>query len=65
MNAAMIVMQYPAVESVLEMPLPQWDEEIQALAADRSHQTLANRVCFGRSARCPQYAHAPGGNCLV
>jgi hypothetical protein len=44
MNAAMIVMQYPAVESVLEMPLAQRDKEIQALAADRSHHTLASGV---------------------
>jgi hypothetical protein len=47
MNAAMIVMQYPAVESVLEMPLAQRDEEIQALPADRSHHTLANGVGEG------------------
>ena len=65
MNAAMIVMQYPAVESVLEMPLAQRDEEIQALPSDRSHHTLANGICFGRSGRRPQYAHAHGGNRLV
>ncbi len=54
MNAAVIVMQYPAVESVLEMPLAPRDVEIQALPADRSHHALANGVCFGRSGRCPQ-----------
>jgi hypothetical protein len=41
---ALTVMQYPAVESVLEMPLAQQDEEIQALPADRSHHTLADGV---------------------
>ena len=65
MNAAMIVIQYPTVESVLEMPLAQRDEEIQALPADRSHHTLANGICFGRSGRCPQYAYAHGGNRLT
>ena len=53
MNAAMIVMQYPTVESLFEMPLAQRDEEIQALPSDRSHHTLANGICFGRSGRCP------------
>jgi hypothetical protein len=47
MNAAMIVMQYPTVESVLEVPLAQRDEEIQALPADRSHDALANRIGEG------------------
>ena len=65
MNAAMIVMQYPTVESVLEMPLAQRDEEIQALAADRSHHTLANGVCFGRLRRRSQDAHAHSGNRFV
>ena len=65
MNAAMIVMQYPAVESVLEMPLAQRDEKIQALPADRSHHPLANGIGFGRLGRRPQHAHAHGGNRLV
>ena len=47
MNSAMIVMQYPAVENVLKMPLAQRDEEIQALPADRSHHTFANGICLG------------------
>ena len=58
MNAAMIVMQYPAVESVLEMPLAQRDEEIQALPADGSDHTFASGICLGRPERRPQYAHA-------
>ena len=65
MNAAMIVMQYPVLESAFKMPLAEWDEEIQALPADRAHHTLANGICFGRSGRRPQYAHAHGGNRLV
>ena len=65
MNAAMIVMQYPVVESVLEMPLAQRDEEIQALPADRSHHTFASGICLGRSERRPQDAHAHGGNSFV
>jgi hypothetical protein len=48
MNAPVIVMQYPTVESVLEMPLAQRDDEIQALSADRSHYSLANGVGEGR-----------------
>ena len=36
MNAAVIVMKYPAVENMLEMPLSQGDEEVQALSADRA-----------------------------
>jgi hypothetical protein len=65
MNAAMIVMEYPAVESVREMPLAQRDKEIQALPADGSHHTLASGVCFGRSTRRVQYAHPHAGNRLV
>ena len=47
MNSAMIVMQYPTVEKVLEMPLAQRDEEIQALPADRSHYTFASGISLG------------------
>ncbi len=35
-NAAVIVMAYPAIENVLEMSLSQRYEEIQTLPADRS-----------------------------
>ena len=65
MNAAMIVMQYPVLESAFKMPLAERDEEIQALPSDRSHHTLANGICFGRSGRCPQYAHAHSRNRFV
>jgi hypothetical protein len=47
MNSAMVVMQYPTVEKVLEMPLVQRVEEIQVLAADRSHQAFASRIGLG------------------
>jgi hypothetical protein len=35
-NATVIVMVYPLIENVLEMPLSQRYEEIQTLQADRS-----------------------------
>jgi len=35
-NAAVIVVAHPAMENVLQIPLAQRDEEIQALPADRS-----------------------------
>ena len=60
-NAAVIVMAYPPLENVLQMPLSQRDEEIQALSADGSHQALANGICLGRSRRRPHYAHVHGG----
>ena len=41
-NATMVVMAYPVIENVLEMPLSQGYEEIQTLPADRSDQTFAN-----------------------
>src|ERR1700683_4827772 len=60
-NTAVIVMAYPAIENVLEMPLSQRNEEVQTLPADRSDETLANRICLGRLRRRPQHAHAHGG----
>jgi hypothetical protein len=51
MNSAMVVMQYPTVEKVLEMPLSQGDVEIQALPADRSHYTFASGIGLGRAER--------------
>ena len=57
----MIVMQYPTVENVLEMPLSQRDEEIQTLPADRSNYTLANSISLGRPQRRTQYAYVHGG----
>ena len=64
-NAAVIVMAYPPIENVLQMPLSQRDEEIQALPADRSYYTFASGIGLGRSGRRPQYAHAHGGNRFV
>ena len=47
MNSAMVVMQYPAVENLLEMPLSQRDEKIQALPADGSDHTFASGIRLG------------------
>ena len=57
-NAAVIVVAYPAIENVLEMPLSQRYEEIQTLPADRSDEAFANGICLGRSRRRPQYPQA-------
>ena len=52
-NSAVIVMEDPVVENVLQMPLSQGDQEVQAFSANRSDQTFANRICFGLgSHRC-------------
>jgi len=64
MNSAMVVMFYPTVEKVFEMPLSQRDEEIQALAAYGSDHTFASGICLGRSER-RQNAHAHSGNSFV
>ena len=50
---------------LMELGRRRRDEEIQALPADRSHHTLANGICFGRSKRCPQYADAHVGSSSV
>jgi hypothetical protein len=65
MNSAMVVMFYPTVEKVFEMPLSQRDEEIQALAAYGSDHTFASGICLGRSERRRQNAHAHSGNSFV
>jgi len=64
-NAAVIVMEYPVVENVLQVPLTQGDQGIQAFPANRSNQAFANRICFGRSRRGPQHAHAHRGYGLI
>ncbi|MCU1335391.1 MAG: hypothetical protein JWO19_972 [Bryobacterales bacterium] len=64
-NASVIVMAYPPIENVLQMPLPQRDEEIQALPADGSDHTFASGICLGRPERRPQYAHAHGGHSFI
>ena len=63
MNSAMVLMQYPAVENLLEMPLSQRDEEIQALPADGSDQAFASGIRWGdrkgvRNMRTPMAATA-------
>ena len=57
-NASVIVMAYPPIENVLQMPLSQGDEEIHALPADGSDHTFGSGICLGRPERRPQYAHA-------
>jgi hypothetical protein len=46
-DSAMIVVQDPTVEKMLEMPLTQRDDEVQALAVDCSHYTFASGVSLG------------------
>ena len=43
-STAVIVVAYPSIENMLEMPLSQRYEEIQTLPADRPDQTFANRI---------------------
>ena len=47
MNATMIVMAYPVIENVLEMPLSQRNEEIQTLPADRSRPDVRKPNLLG------------------
>jgi len=65
MNAAMIVMENPLVEDLLQVPFAERNHEVQAVATDRTDQSLASGICLGRSGRRPQYAHAHGGNSFV
>jgi hypothetical protein len=64
-NAAVVVVEYPPIENVLQMPLSQRDEEIQALPTDRSDQAFANSIRLGRPERRPQYAHAHVSDGLI
>jgi len=43
-NPAVIVMDHPTIEKILEMTLPQRDQEIQALSTNPSDQGLANGI---------------------
>jgi hypothetical protein len=65
MSSAMVVMQHPIVEKVLEVPLAQRDEEIQALPTDGSQHAFASGICLGRSDSSPQDPHAHIGNSFV
>ena len=59
-NAAVTVMEDPVVENVLQIPLTQGDQEIQAFPANRSNQAFANSLRRG-----PQHAHAHRGYGLI
>ena len=65
LNTAVIVMAYPPLENVLQMPLSQRNEKIQALPTDRSHQAFATGICLGRLRRRPQCAHAHSGHGFI
>ena len=52
MNAAMIVMENPLVEDLLQVPFSERNHEVQAVATDRTDQSLASGICLGRLRRC-------------
>src|SRR4029450_153538 len=57
MRPASVVMDSPLFDSHFQVALGERNEEVQALSAQASTQTLAHGVCFGRPYRCSQYSH--------
>jgi hypothetical protein len=50
-NSRVIVIGDPLRQEAFQMPLPKWDQEIQALPSDRPHQPLTEGIRFGRPHR--------------
>jgi len=50
MRSSSVVVPHPFAEDVPKMALAEWDHKVEALAANGSHQALAERVGL-RSAR--------------
>src|SRR5260370_26305389 len=50
-------MDSPLFDGHFQVALGDWNEEVQALSAQASTQTLAHGVGFGRPYRCSQYSH--------
>ena len=59
MRAAAIVMHFPGEKDPAQVLLAEWDEEIQALAAEAAEQMLAERVRRWRADRRPEDAQRP------
>ena len=58
MRAAAFVMHFPRAKESAQVLLAEWDEEIQALAAEAAEQTLAERVRRWRVDRGAEDANA-------
>ena len=50
-------MESPLFDGHFQVALGERNEEVQALSAQASAQTLAHGVRFGRPYRCSQYSH--------
>src|SRR4029453_12884625 len=57
MRPTAVVMDSPLFDGHFQVALRERNEEVQALSAQASTQTLAYGVGFGRPYRCSQYSH--------
>ena len=57
MRPASVVMDSPLFDGHFQVALGERNEEVQALSAQASTQTLAHGVGFRRPYRCSQYSH--------
>jgi len=56
-NPSVIVVGDPVLQHLFQMPLPERDQEVQALPSDRPDQPLTNGVCLGRPHRRLEYSY--------
>ena len=61
MRSASVVMDSPLFDGHFQVALGERNEEVQALSAQASTQTLAYGVGFGRPYQCSQYSHTRYG----
>src|ERR1700730_13280310 len=58
-------MDYPVREELAQMLLAEWDDEIQTLPANGSHQTFTTGVRSGRPHRRSKYFESESPECVV
>ena len=63
--AVLVVMDYPVREQLAQMLLVEWDDEIQTLPANGSHQTFTIGVRGGRPHRRSKYFESESPECVV
>ncbi len=56
--AALVVMANPLSQYQSQMPLAEWNQEVQTLAPERSHQPFAVRIRLGSPNWRPQHSEA-------
>lgn len=56
--AALVVMANPLSQYHSQMPLAEWNQEVQTLAPERSHQPFAVRIRLGSPNWRPQHSEA-------